>query len=467
MLDQLSFRTPVAGVCGPVHAPNLRSKAGGGKFGRRVQSSRGRAGGGRPGDPWNEDSLFRTVPEGFYVLLLVVDALLWADDGAAGKVLYWLTGFVEKFACRGSVDLGSRVGSVKTRNPEGEPHPEGNVKKSIRLCCAVLVPVLMGFSAGDMVAEPVTNTNDSGAGSLRQAILDANTSGGDEITFSNVTGTITLLSALPALAANITITGPGTHLLTVSGNQQFQVFCMNNGTTNTLSGLTIVDGMLSNTEPSITWVYICGAGISNAGSLKLLNCAIQSCSAFCIDSPEGAGIYNAGDLVMQHCQVTDCMAALDPTVGAINPYGGGIANQGDLRMEDCTVSGCHVWGGGGSGQGGGIANGGSLLLTNCIISSCGGTGETDGGGIWNNGNLTIQSCTVSDCIIGYGGGIENWGILAMTNSTIVDNLGASEGGGLLLSGTNVIVSCTIAGNTSYIGAAAFIMQAISACITAQ
>ncbi len=63
------------------------------------------------------------------------------------------------------------------------------------------------------------------------------------IFFSNVTGTITLLSPLPALAANITITGPGTNLLTVSGNNQFHVFCMNTGTTNTLSGLTIADGM--------------------------------------------------------------------------------------------------------------------------------------------------------------------------------------------------------------------------------
>ncbi len=55
----------------------------------------------------------------------------------------------------------------------------------------------------------VTNTNDSGAGSLRQAILDANAlAGADTITF-NIAGTgvhtITLTSALPTISGQVTI----------------------------------------------------------------------------------------------------------------------------------------------------------------------------------------------------------------------------------------------------------------------
>ncbi|OQY37181.1 MAG: hypothetical protein B6243_01295, partial [Anaerolineaceae bacterium 4572_5.2] len=47
----------------------------------------------------------------------------------------------------------------------------------------------------------VTNTNAGGPGSLRQAILNANANAGhDTITFGpNVTGTITLTDALPAI----------------------------------------------------------------------------------------------------------------------------------------------------------------------------------------------------------------------------------------------------------------------------
>jgi hypothetical protein len=63
---------------------------------------------------------------------------------------------------------------------------------------------------------PVLNTNDSGVGSLRQAILDANAAGGsNQIAFNIGTGgkqTITLLSTLPALANATTLdatTQPG------------------------------------------------------------------------------------------------------------------------------------------------------------------------------------------------------------------------------------------------------------------
>src|SRR5205807_6409743 len=63
----------------------------------------------------------------------------------------------------------------------------------------------------------VSNTNDSGPGSLRQAILDANagaSAGHRDILLTNVFGTITLFSNLPSMAINATITGPGANLLT-------------------------------------------------------------------------------------------------------------------------------------------------------------------------------------------------------------------------------------------------------------
>src|SRR5690349_19031512 len=56
----------------------------------------------------------------------------------------------------------------------------------------------------------VINTNDSGAGSLRQAMLDANTSAGaDVIAFSIASGgsTISPTNALPAIIEPVTIDG--------------------------------------------------------------------------------------------------------------------------------------------------------------------------------------------------------------------------------------------------------------------
>src|SRR6266404_5567953 len=60
----------------------------------------------------------------------------------------------------------------------------------------------------------VTSTGDSGAGTLRQAILDANS--GDTINFSlAANSTITLTTAELLINKSLTISGPGANLLTV------------------------------------------------------------------------------------------------------------------------------------------------------------------------------------------------------------------------------------------------------------
>lgn len=74
----------------------------------------------------------------------------------------------------------------------------------------------------------MTNLNDSGAGSLRQAITDAgNTPGENVINFqAGVTGMINLEAALPSLSNALTINGPGADLLTVRRNVNiaFRIF---------------------------------------------------------------------------------------------------------------------------------------------------------------------------------------------------------------------------------------------------
>src|ERR1041384_1801351 len=69
----------------------------------------------------------------------------------------------------------------------------------------------------------VTNTNDSGPGSLRQALADVND--GDTINFG-VSGTIALTSGELVIDKDITISGPGQNLLTVRPLSQvsFRVF---------------------------------------------------------------------------------------------------------------------------------------------------------------------------------------------------------------------------------------------------
>src|SRR5438067_13661342 len=85
---------------------------------------------------------------------------------------------------------------------------------------------LAGARSAGAATFTVGNTSDSGAGSLRQAILDANgAAGADTILFgSGVTGTITLTSGQLSITGDLTITGPGANRLTVSGNNASRVF---------------------------------------------------------------------------------------------------------------------------------------------------------------------------------------------------------------------------------------------------
>jgi hypothetical protein len=87
----------------------------------------------------------------------------------------------------------------------------------------------------------VTNTDDNGLGSLRNAVASAGACPGSTVNFS-VTGTITLQSRI-LINAPMTITGPGAQSLTVSGNHATRIFCVGSGTTAAFSGTVNINGL--------------------------------------------------------------------------------------------------------------------------------------------------------------------------------------------------------------------------------
>ena len=96
----------------------------------------------------------------------------------------------------------------------------------------------------------VTNTQDSGTGSLRDAIAKANAhSEADKINFaSQVAGTITLTSGPLTITDDVKINGPGAGQLTVSGGNVSRVFEIEGGSFGgagqvTIKGLTITQGL--------------------------------------------------------------------------------------------------------------------------------------------------------------------------------------------------------------------------------
>src|SRR5262249_53457545 len=89
----------------------------------------------------------------------------------------------------------------------------------------------------------VLNNLDSGAGSLRQAVLDANANPGpDVIAFAKAVHQITLTGGELMITDSLNIQGPGANKLAVSGNDASRIFHIGAGATVTLAGLTMSHG---------------------------------------------------------------------------------------------------------------------------------------------------------------------------------------------------------------------------------
>ncbi|MEP6809672.1 MAG: choice-of-anchor Q domain-containing protein, partial [Chthoniobacterales bacterium] len=237
----------------------------------------------------------------------------------------------------------------------------------------------------------VTNTNDSGAGSLRAALAAAGND--DLINFSslfNTPQTINLLTALPNITASVTIQGPGANLLTVrrdyNAATDFRVFNIPGGVANgvAISGMTIANGNAGSA--------LLGGGISSLSSLTLTNVHITG---------NRAGAAGGANLAFADGTFTGCTFSGNRTTNAAGS-GGGILYQGDgghtLRFVSCTVSGNSSANGGG-GLGNASAGGDSRLEV--VNSTVTGNNAAGGGGIatFTQGAGTTATTTLRNTII--------------------------------------------------------------------
>jgi hypothetical protein len=278
----------------------------------------------------------------------------------------------------------------------------------------------------------VLNTNDSGAGSLRETIAIAND--GDTVFFdSSLKGhTITLISGQLLITKNLTISGPGANLLAISGNNVSRVFSVTSIVT--VSGVTIKNGIVVRGSTDDF-----GGGISNEGGIvNLINCtAFDNTTVGSILMPGiGGGIYNNGTMNLINSTISSNTAGV----------GGGIANRGTMNLTNSIVSSNT-----GTDFAGGIyIFGGVVNLTNSTVSNNVGTGGGGGIDIFS-GVVNLTKSTVSSNTVFHndGGGIDILnGEANLTNSTVSGNTAARSGGGIYNSGTINLMNSTISGNTA-------------------
>jgi hypothetical protein len=217
-------------------------------------------------------------------------------------------------------------------------------------------------------APVVLNVNDSGAGSLRQAIADATT--GDIITFNlGAGGHVITLGSEAAINKNLTINGPGGgNLLVLSGGSTNRIFNMSNGSTVNLANLTMINGSS----------VASGGAIFNNGDLTMFNCALGGNNS---TGANGGALYNGGT-----ARITNSTFSQN---NAVN--GGAIFNNTgtSLTLGNCTLAQNTA-----SQSGGGIANLGTLNLKNSIVAL--NTATIAGNNVVNSGIATSSGYNLSN-----------------------------------------------------------------------
>jgi hypothetical protein len=289
-------------------------------------------------------------------------------------------------------------------------------------CLIVLPPVHAGATT-----LTVGNCNDTGTGSLRDAIATANGTVFDVITFgvdcpSGAGTQITLTSGTLTLSRAMKIDGSG-HTVVIDSGGAVTVFTLPTFSTVTLNHLTIQHGSAP-ASGTMCGVGNCGGGIANPGgaTLSVTNSTVSGNSA----SFSGGGIYNV---------------------------------SGTLTVTNSTVSGNSVTGT--SGGGGGIFHfGGTLTVAASTFSgnsaSVGGSILGNSGNVNVNATAAVTNSTFSGNSAGRGGGIaaDNFNSVTVTNSTLSGNSAHFGGGIFIFSGGTVSLTDTLlVANTNTLGGA--------------
>jgi len=284
------------------------------------------------------------------------------------------------------------------------------------------------FSLADTFV--VTNLNDPGAGSLRQAIINSNLNPGpDEIEFEEgLAGTIFLNIGPLSIQDDLTINGPGAEIITIDADNESPVLEVNDfddevNSIIKISGLRLING---------------DGGINNySENVEVENCQFINCSA----AVTGGAILNRKIMTVDSCLFENNSASFGG--GAISnddqdailivrnsnflnnssPIGGGaIANIGIIELiNNSTFRYNNVTGGDNSG--GAIINsfGTIIEISNCTFDSNSAT--IAGGAISNHGGLVekIINSTFTDNIALTGGAIWSNGVMNISFTTIAEN----------------------------------------------
>ena len=280
---------------------------------------------------------------------------------------------------------------------------------------------------------PVTNCNDSGPGSLRDAVAAAVS--GQTIDLTNTGCSLITLTtgAIGIGQAALTLQGPTSDFLEISGNNTYQVLFHSGAGTLVVDHLTLSAGRK----------YQTGAELSPA---------------------RGGCAFSAGTLYVSNTEVKYCEA--EDTSSSYGVKGGALYATSGITLSYSSVYNSRAYSTASYARGGGIYTPGPLTINHSAIAgneakSLAAAARATGGGIESVGGTLVKYSTI-DGNVAYGpnfaslgGGLYGAGSVTIENSTVSNN-SAEEAGGVLVAAAPgrdmTILSSTISGNTATVHA---------------
>ncbi len=315
---------------------------------------------------------------------------------------------------------------------------------------SLLMVLMVSFAAGFVrsvyaATLTVTNTSDSGAGSLREALVTA--SAGDTIQFSGLSANsiILLTSGELTVTQEITIDGSTATNLAVDGNNASRVF--NVTAPLSIISLTIQHGRVTGD----------GGGLYTTSALTLTHVS------FLTNTATGNG---GGAVFGSTANVT---ATTFTSNTAINGGGAVFGSTANVTATTFT-SNTATSGGGGGAYFGSPANvmattftgntavtvgGGACFIGPANVMATTFTGNTagsfsGGGGAFFNSTANVMGTTFTSntAILGVGGGAVFGSTASMTATTFTGNTAGNQGGGAHFYATANVTATTFTGNTA-------------------
>lgn len=276
----------------------------------------------------------------------------------------------------------------------------------------------------------VSNANDSGVGSLRQALSGACDPAviyfTDDFTiYLNSTLTLTKDIVLDGNGYTVTLSGDSGN----DGDRDVRVLAIPTGVAVTLNQINVEEGLSND-----------GGGIQNKGTLTIIDSTIHDNRTRDGNTTSG-GIHNLGTLILTRVTMSENSAGL---------RGGAIYNTGTVTATESIFDDNEVRPPYGLQRGGAIFNEGRLSIDSTLFT---GNTATQGGAIYADLSsvITLTNSTVTGHTANLGGAIYNRGNLAVENSTFVGNSATNTtwgGGGIFNWGALVVNTSTFSGNST-------------------